>query len=381
MTPKLYVFDIDGTICTQRHGVGEGDYSTAEPVPAMVARIRQLHAEGHRIELLTARGTETGIDWRAITEQQLEAWGVPYDALHFGKRPGDYFIDDRAVQARDWLPAPHVTVVAEIGINHNGSLQTALDLIDVAADAGCDAVKFQKRTPELCVPRDQWDVRRSTPWGEMSYIDYKRRMEFGIPEFNIIDQECRDRGIEWSASAWDLPSVEFIERYNIPWHKVASACLTDDALLQGMAETGKPIVLSTGMSTMAQIRHAVSLLPRDRLTILHCTSSYPCPPAEVNLRMIRSLQAEYPGVPIGLSDHSVGLQTTIAGVALGASFVERHITLDRSMWGTDQAASVEPTGLRRLVRDIRVLEQALGDGQKQVYETELPIMAKLRSMA
>jgi N-acetylneuraminate synthase len=268
-------------------------------------------------------------------------------------------------------------VIAEIGLNHNGDLRIAKQLIDAAALAGCDAVKFQKRTPELCVPPHQRDVLRETPWGTMSYLEYRHRVEFGDQEFAEIDRYCKDKEIAWFASCWDEPSVDFIERFDPPCYKVASASLTDVSLLRHTAATGKPMIISTGMSTMEEIEQAVSLLDRDRLLIAHATSTYPCKPEELNLRMIPVLKARY-DCPVGYSGHEVGLQTTLAAVTLEASFVERHITLDRAMWGSDQAASVEPSGLHRLLRDIRVIERALGDGFKRVYESELPIRAKLR---
>ncbi|MCQ4082529.1 N-acetylneuraminate synthase family protein [Streptomyces sp. RB6PN25] len=271
-----------------------------------------------------------------------------------------------------------VYVTGEIGINHNGDLENAYRLIDAAADAGCDAVKFQKRTPEICTPRDQWELERDTPWGRMSYIDYRHRVEFGEEEYRSIDAYCRKRGIDWFASPWDVPSVEFLEQFDLPAHKVASACLTDDELLRALRATGRTVILSTGMSTPKQIRHAVEVLGSENIVLCHATSTYPAKHEELNLRMIHTLQAEYPNVPIGYSGHEVGLQTTLAAVALGACFVERHITLDRAMWGSDQAASVETPGLQRLVRDIRIVERSLGDGVKRVYEGELGPMRKLR---
>lgn len=271
-----------------------------------------------------------------------------------------------------------VYVTGEIGINHNGELENAYRLIDAAVEAGCDAVKFQKRTPEICTPRDQWDIERDTPWGRMTYIDYRHRVEFGVDEYRAIDEYCRKRGIDWFASPWDVPSVEFLEQFDVPAHKVASACLTDDELLRALRATGRTVILSTGMSTPKQIRHAVEVLGSENIVLCHATSTYPAKHEELNLRMIHTLQAEYPNVPIGYSGHEVGLQTTLAAVALGAVFVERHITLDRAMWGSDQAASVEVPGLQRLVRDIRIVEQALGDGVKKVYEGELGPMKKLR---
>lgn len=271
-----------------------------------------------------------------------------------------------------------VYITGEIGINHNGELSNAFALIDQAAAAGCDAVKFQKRTPEVCTPRDQWEIERDTPWGRMTYIDYRHRVEFGVEEYAAIDEYARQRGIAWFASPWDTESVDFLEQFDVPAHKVASASLTDDELLRRLRATGRTIILSTGMSTPRQIRHAVEVLGSDNIVLCHATSTYPAKPSELNLRMIHTLQAEFPNVPIGYSGHETGLQTTLAAVALGATFVERHITLDRAMWGSDQAASVEPPGLQRLVRDIRTISESLGDGVKKIYDGELAAMKKLR---
>jgi sialic acid synthase SpsE len=278
-------------------------------------------------------------------------------------------------------PGRSVYITGEIGINHNGDLENAFRLIDAAADAGCDAVKFQKRTPEICTPRDQWDIERDTPWGRMTYIDYRHRVEFGEDDYRRIDEHCKERGIAWFASPWDTEAVAFLEKFDVPAHKVASASLTDDELLRTLRATGRTIILSTGMSTPKQIRHAVEVLGSDNILLCHATSTYPAKAEELNLRVINSLQAEYPNVPIGYSGHETGLQTTLAAVALGAAFIERHITLDRAMWGSDQAASVEPQGLQRLVRDIRTIEESLGDGVKKVYESELGPMKKLRRVA
>ena len=274
-----------------------------------------------------------------------------------------------------------VFVIAEIGINHNGSLEMAKQMIDGAARAGCDAVKFQKRTPELCVPKEQWHVERDTPWGRMSYIDYRHRVEFNLREYGEIDRHCRALGIPWLASCWDRPSVDFIEQFAPPLYKAASASLTDHALLRKMKNTGRPLVVSTGMSSTRELEAAVRAVGLKGLLIAHATSTYPCPADELNLRVIRTLRQKYPFTPIGYSGHEPGLAPTYAAVALGASFVERHITLDRSLWGSDQAASVELVGLERLVRDIRTIERALGDGVKRVYDSELAARAKLRRVA
>jgi N-acetylneuraminate synthase len=274
-----------------------------------------------------------------------------------------------------------VYITGEIGINHNGELSNAFALIDQAAAAGCDAVKFQKRTPEVCTPRDQWDIERDTPWGRMTYLDYRHRVEFGVEQYGAIDEYARQRGVAWFASPWDVRSVDFLEQFDVPAHKVASASLTDDELLRRLRATGRTIILSTGMSTPRQIRHAVEVLGSDTIVLCHATSTYPAKPSELNLRMIHTLQADFPNVPIGYSGHEVGLQTTLAAVALGAVFVERHITLDRAMWGSDQAASVERPGLHRLVRDIRTITESLGDGVKRIYDGELAAMKKLRRVA
>ena len=269
--------------------------------------------------------------------------------------------------------------IAEIGINHNGDISNAKRLIDVAVMAGCDAVKFQKRNPEKAVPPEYKNVIRETPWGLMSYLEYRYKVEFGYEEYEEIDRYCKEKGILWLASCWDEDSIEFIEQFEPPCYKVASASLTDHALLDRFHATKRPIILSTGMSTMEEIETAVDRLGTERLLIAHSTSTYPCPPEQLNLRMIPTLQEKF-ACPTGYSGHEVGLQTTYSAVTIGAAFVERHITLDRAMWGSDQAASVEPWGLMRLVRDIRVIEIALGDGQKQIYESEMAARSKLRKL-
>lgn len=286
----------------------------------------------------------------------------------------------RKVQVADrWLGDDMpVFVIAEIGINHNGSLDLAKKLIAGAIFAGCDAVKFQKRTPELCVPRDQWYLERDTPWGRMTYIDYKHKVEFGFKEFTEIDMYCRERGILWFASCWDEPSVEFMEQFDTPLYKVASASLTDHNLLRAMRATGKPVMLSTGMSEMWEIMEAVDILGMENLLLAHATSAYPCPVADLNLRMISTLKRTFPRVPVGYSGHETGLAPTYAAVSLGATFVERHVTLDRAMWGSDQAASVELIGMHQMVRNIRDIEASLGDGVKRVYASEMKSREKLR---
>ncbi|MEV5323818.1 N-acetylneuraminate synthase family protein [Nonomuraea sp. NPDC052634] len=270
-----------------------------------------------------------------------------------------------------------VYVIGEIGINHNGDLDIARRLIDVAADAGCQAVKFQKRTPSICVPEEQKGQIRQTPWGEMTYLEYKERTEFGRDEYTQIAEYCDERGLHWFASPWDVPSVEFLEEMNVLVHKVASAGVADHELLRALAATGKPIILSTGMSTLEEIDAAVEILGTEKLIMMHATSTYPLPPEEANLRTITTLKERY-GVPVGYSGHERGLQISLAAVTLGAVCVERHITLDRTMWGSDHAASLEPAGLEHLVRDIRIIEQALGDGVKRVFPGEEAPKARLR---
>jgi len=272
-------------------------------------------------------------------------------------------------------------VIGEIGLNHNGSVELAKKLIDVAADAGAQAVKFQKRTPAISTPEHMKNVLRETPWGEMTYLEYRYRVEFDRDQYIEIGDYATLRGLDWFASPWDVPAVEFLEELNVVAHKVASASVTDLELLAALAATGKPVILSTGMSTMEQIDTAVEVLGTENLIILHATSTYPLPPEEANIRMIPTLRAAYPGIPIGYSGHERGLQISLAAIALGATAVERHITLDRAMWGSDHAASLEPTGFEHLVRDIRVIEQAMGDGVKQVFPGELAPMAKLRRVS
>ena len=281
------------------------------------------------------------------------------------------------VGSRQIGPGHPCYVIAEIGINHNGDMAIAKRLIDVAHEAGCQAVKFQKRTPEISTPDSQKDIPRETPWGTMTYLDYKRRIEFGDDEYSEISDYCQKIGIDWFASPWDVPSVEFLERHNVIAHKVASASVTDVELLEALRDTGKPIILSTGMSTMDEIDRAVAILGTDNLVLMHATSTYPLDPTEANLRVMDTLRERFE-VPVGYSGHETGLQISLAAVGMGANALERHITLDRAMWGTDHSASLEPGGLSRLVRDVHVIEQALGDGVKRVWESEQGPREKLR---
>lgn len=267
-------------------------------------------------------------------------------------------------------------VVAEIGINHNGDLDIARKLISAVVQAGCDAVKFQKRTIEVVCTSEELARPRKSPFGTTNE-DLKRGLEFGYREYQAIDEYCRSHNIIWYASCWGEASVDFVEQFNPPCYKIASACLTDDNLLRHHRQYGRPIILSSGMSILDQIDHAVEVLGTEDLILMHCTSTYPSKPEELNLKMIETLKERY-DVPVGYSGHEVGLATSVAASALGACMIERHITLDRAMWGSDQAASVEPHGFAWLVRDIRVIETAMGDGIKRVYESEIPVMHKLR---
>ena len=272
-------------------------------------------------------------------------------------------------------------IIAEIGINHNGDLAVAKQMIDAAVHAGVDAVKLQKRTPDVATPPEQQNQMRETPWGYITYLDYRRKVEFGDAEYHEINRYCGEVGIPWMVSVWDEPSVDFMEKYDTPAYKIPSASLTDHNLLRHVRRTGKPVIISTGMSSMQQIREGVDAVGSENLVILHCTSTYPCEPRELNLRMITTLRSEFPNNPIGYSGHEVGLVPSAVAVALGASMIERHITLDRAMWGSDQAASVEPGGFGRLVKYIRVSEASLGDGVKKVYESEMTSLQKLRRFA
>jgi N-acetylneuraminate synthase len=267
-------------------------------------------------------------------------------------------------------------VVAEIGINHNGEMGLTRKLIEVAASAGCSAVKFQKRTVDVVYTAAELARLRESPFGTTNG-ELKRALEFGRDQYAEIDAHCKKLGIVWFASPWDEGSVDFLEEFGVPCHKIASASLTDDHLLRHIRATKKPVILSTGMSTLAQIDHAVEILGKNDLILLHATSTYPAYYDELNLKVIPVLARRY-GVPVGYSGHETGIASSVAAVALGAVMVERHLTLDRAMWGSDQAASLEPNGMTRLVRDIRLVETAFGDGEKRLLEREKPIMEKLR---
>ena len=267
-------------------------------------------------------------------------------------------------------------IVGEIGINHNGDIGIAKQLIDLAVSAGCDAVKFQKRTVDVVYSAVELAKPRESPFG-MTNGDLKRGLEFGLNQYREIDAYCREKGIAWAASCWDEASVDFIRQFDTPFYKIASAALTDDSLLRYTRTTDKPIVLSTGMSTLAEVSHAVEVLGRDNLILLHTVSTYPADYHDLNLRVIGTLKEKY-GVPVGYSGHETGLASSVAAVALGACMLERHITIERSLWGSDQAASLGPSGITRLIRDVRLAEMSLGSPEKKCLDLELPVRQKLR---
>jgi N-acetylneuraminate synthase len=268
---------------------------------------------------------------------------------------------------------------AEIGINHNGNLEVAKKLVDVAVEAGCDAVKFQKRTVEKVYSGDVLDTPRESPWGKTTR-EQKLGLEFGKDEYDTIDQYCKEKNIEWYASAWDIDSQLFLQNYNLKHNKIASAMLTNHKLLEVIAKERKPTFISTGMSTMDEIRDAVRIFKKYDcpFSLQHSNSSYPMKEEEANLNCITTLQKEFK-CDVGYSGHeTTGYLICVSAVVLGAKSIERHITLDRSMYGSDQAASLEPVGLKRVVKDIRRIEAILGDGEKRVWPSEIPVIKKLR---
>lgn len=286
-------------------------------------------------------------------------------------------------------------IIAEIGINHNGDLNIAKKLIDIAIMSGCDAVKFQKRNPDVCVPNHQKNIVRDTPWGKISYLDYKHKIEFGKEEYDEIDRYCKQQNITWSASPWDLDSLDFLTQYNLPFIKIPSAMITNEDLMFAAKRTGKKVIISTGMSTFSEIERAISVLKlpgntaktlrpfnfgeklNDNFAVLHCNSTYPAPLNELNLSAIKTLKDRFK-CEVGYSGHEFRLGTSVAAIYLGATIIERHITLDRTMWGTDQLSSVEPQGLIKLVKGIRELEESFGNGEIKVTESEKLVRKKLR---
>lgn len=268
--------------------------------------------------------------------------------------------------------------IGEIGINHNGDINLAKKIMKEAKSAGFSAVKFQKRNPEITTPLEVRNNIRETPWGEMTYIDYKFKIELQKQEYDEINKYAKELGIDWFASCWDEESLDFISRYDLPCIKIASACITNKNLMNQHVKTEKPLIMSTGMSNLDQIEKAFNILSKNPLAILHATSTYPCPPEELNLNMIKTLHSLYPEHPIGYSGHESGLSTSIAAAVLGAKIIERHITIDRALWGTDQAASLGPDGMRKLIGSVNSIIRSMGDGVKKVYDSEQKSIMNLR---
>lgn len=276
-------------------------------------------------------------------------------------------------------PDEPVFITAEIGINHSGDISLAKKLIDMASEAGADAVKFQKRTVDVVYTKEELDTPRESPWGNTTR-EQKYGLEFDFKEYRTIDEYCKEKHIMWFASCWDKESVDFMYRFDPPCYKIPSALLTDDDLLRYVKSKGKPVILSTGMSTMKEIKNAVKTLGKNDLILLHCTSTYPSKSEELNINMIHTLKKKFPEIPIGYSGHETGVFPSTLAVAMGACMIERHITLDRAAYGSDQAASLERKGLETLIRDIRTIRTILGDGVKKVYDSEIPIKNKLRHL-
>jgi N-acetylneuraminate synthase len=269
-------------------------------------------------------------------------------------------------------------LIAEIGINHNGEIEIARKLMELAKDFGFDAVKFQKRTIEVVYSREELERPRESVFGKTNG-DLKKGLEFDENDFKLLDEEAKRLGIHWFASPWDLESVDFLERYDVVAHKIASACLTDSSLLKRVRATGKPVFLSTGMSTLQQVRKAISHLDVSNLILMHTVSTYPAKLENLNLTWISELQTNFPEVPVGYSGHEVGVLPSVVAVAkYGAVCLERHVTLDRSLWGTDQSASLEPAGMERVARYIREIPLVCGQGKKHMLPDEVPIAEKLR---
>lgn len=276
-------------------------------------------------------------------------------------------------------PNSHIYVIAEAGINHNGDIETAKQLIDLAVRTGCDAVKFQKRDPDVCVPENMKSVIRETPWGNITYLDYKKRIEFGQKEYQEISEYCKLKGIDWSASAWDIGSLEFLDQFELPFHKIASALATHLDFIEEVALRGKLTYASVGMCTYEDIDRMVEIFKKHNcpFVLLHTVSTYPAQETDLNLRMINTLSNRY-GVGVGYSGHEPSVSPSIVAAVLGAVAIERHITLDRSMWGTDHSASLEEAGLSQLVSTLRKVPVVLGDGVKKIIPAEEAIASKMR---
>jgi len=270
-----------------------------------------------------------------------------------------------------------IYMIAEIGINANSDLQIAKRLIDAAFACGWDCVKFQKRNPDLCVPEAQKGIMRDTPWGRMTYLEYKHKIEFGQNEYNYIDYYCLNKPIDWTASVWDLDSLNFIMQYDVPFIKIPSAKIVSDDLIVEIARTGKPVIMSTGMSDLDEVDEAVNILEPGMFALMHTCSSYPAPPGDINLKAIQTLKERYK-CPVGYSGHEYGLDPSVLAVAFGANIIERHITLDHNMWGTDQKASLEVHAMDMLHKRVMEASVCLGDGVKRVARSEISIREKLR---
>jgi N-acetylneuraminate synthase len=272
-----------------------------------------------------------------------------------------------------------VQLIAEIGINHNGDINIAKQLIHMAYTNGFDMVKFQKRAPSISVPQSMRTKMRDTPWGYLTYLDYKEKLELGRSEYDQIDEYCRDLGIDWFASAWDISSFNFLKKYKLKYHKIASSMLTYKPLLEAVAKEGKVTFISTGMSSMSEIDNAVEIFKTHEcpFVLMHSVSIYPCNDYQCNIRMVKTLHKRYDCL-VGYSGHEPDILPSILAVFMGAVAIERHITLDRAMWGTDQAASLENRGQILLVRDIRKQEEILGSGNKIIYDEEIEKAGELR---
>lgn len=272
--------------------------------------------------------------------------------------------------------------IGEIGLNHCGDINIAKKIINIAVNCGCSAVKFQKRTPDLCVPESQKNIMKETPWGNMTYLEYRKKIEFGESEYDEIDKYCKEKNIDWFCSSWDIESQKFLRKYNLKYNKVASAMLTNLDLLNEIAAEGKRTFISTGMSDWEEINKAVEIFRNYKcpFTIMHCTSTYPCAFYEVNLRMIDIFRTRFPeSVGIGFSDHTKGLVAGPLAINMGATILEKHITNDRGAFGSDQSNSLEEKGLKAYIRDCNNVEKMIGDGVKIVYESEISIKNKLRN--
>lgn len=269
--------------------------------------------------------------------------------------------------------------IAEIGINHNGDLQVAKRLIDATFACQWNCVKFQKRNPDICVPDNQKNIMRETPWGKMTYLEYRKKVEFGEKEYDYISNYCKEKPIDWTASVWDIPSVEFISQYDVPFIKIPSAKITEKEMLIKSCQTKKPIILSTGMSTLEEIDEAVNILEKhaSQYVLMYTNSAYPTPINELNIRCITTLKERYK-CPIGYSGHEYDLEPTVFAAVLGVKIIERHITIDHNMWGTDQAASLEVTGMDILRKRIKDVDIILGDKMKKITESEVKVRKKLR---